>query len=684
MPTGGEWTARAPDPQPRPTEALDAATAQGLSRAMASPRGAGVVATLRAGDLRGALSRWSDLALAALVVSIVGMMIVPLPPTVLDVLISLNIGIALTLLLVSIYVTEALRIATFPTLLLLTTLFRIALQVSATRLILVRGDAGQVITAFGRFVVAGNLVVGVVIFLILTVVQFVVITRGAERVAEVAARFALDAMPGKQMAIDAELRAGHIDGAEAQRRRALLARESQLFGSMDGAMKFVKGDAIAGLVVLAVNVVGGLVVGVMQRNMELATAARTYTLLTIGEGLVSQIPALVISTSAGIIVTRVASENEGAGGHLGREIAGQILGQPRAIAIAAGLLAVLALVPGLPAFPFILLAAPLGFVAYRLLRWPAKGTALPASAAATTTPLVAPIVVELGPALGARLCTGGDSGALARRLSARLGDRLFSELGIPLPEVRVRLPADGLAADRYRLLLNEVALREGSADPRTTATIVEEGLGAALEQFLRRYGADLVGIQETQTLLDALSRTHPALVREVVPRLITPAQLTDVLRRLLDEGVSLRNLKDILGALAIWTPQERDPVALTEHVRAALRRPITFGYATGGVLGAYRLDPLIEDAVRDAIQRTASGSTLALEPTLARDIVAAVGRALASTTHPGSPVILTSADIRRYVRRLIETEHPTLAVLAYPELAPEARVQDLGAIRPAD
>jgi type III secretion protein V len=686
MSADGEWIASVPGHQPVRVPRLDAATAHGLSRAMASFRGAGVVATLRAGDLRGALSRWSDLALAALVVSIVGMMIVPLPPIVLDVLIALNIGISLTLLLVSIYVTEALRIATFPTLLLLTTLFRIALQVSATRLILVRGDAGQVITAFGRFVVAGNLVVGVVIFLILTVVQFVVITRGAERVAEVAARFTLDAMPGKQMAIDAELRAGHIDGAEAQRRRGLLARESQLFGSMDGAMKFVKGDAIAGLVVLAVNVVGGLVVGVMQRNMELAAAARTYTLLTIGEGLVSQIPALLISTSAGIIVTRVASDDEGAGSHLGREIAGQILGQPRALAIAAGLLAVLALVPGLPAFPFILLAAPLGFVAVRLLRWPANATVTTVTTAAATapTPLIAPIIVELGPALGARLCPNGNSDALAGRLSSRLADRLFAELGIPLPAVRVRLPADGLAGDRYRLLLNEVALREGSADPRTTAIAAEEGLGAALEQFLRRYGADLVGIQETQTLLDALTRTHPALVREVVPRLITPAQLADVLRRLLDEGVSLRNLKDILGALAIWTPHERDPVALTEHVRAALRRPITFGHATAGVVGAYRLDPLIEDAVRDAIQRTSAGSTLALEPLLARDILAAVGRALASSPHPGSPVILTSADIRRYVRRLIETDHPNLAVLAYPELAPEARVQDLGAIRPAD
>ena len=316
---------------------------------MAAKRTAEAVSLLRAGDVRGLLARYSDLALAGLVVAIVGMMIVPLPTPLLDLLISVNIAIAVVLLLVAIYVSDALKIATFPTLLLLTTLFRLALEVSATRLILLHADAGEVIRAFGNFVVAGNLVVGAVVFLILTMIQFIVISKGSERVAEVAARFTLDAMPGKQMSIDAELRAGHIDHNEARRRRTALARESQLFGSMDGAMKFVKGDAIAGIVVLAVNIVGGLVIGVLQRGMDVATAARTYTVLTIGEGLVSQIPALVISTSAGIIVTRVASEEEG--GHLGRDIGMQVMAQPKAIAIAAGLLVLLAIVPGLPGSP---------------------------------------------------------------------------------------------------------------------------------------------------------------------------------------------------------------------------------------------------------------------------------------------------------------------------------------------
>ena len=324
---------------------------------------------LRAGDVRGLLSRYADLALAGLVVAIVGMMIVPLPTPLLDLLISVNIAAAVTLLLVAIYVSDALKIATFPTLLLLTTLFRLALEVSATRLILLRADAGEVIRAFGNFVVAGNLVVGAVIFLILTMIQFLVVSKGSERVAEVAARFTLDAMPGKQMSIDAELRAGHIDHNEARRRRAALARESQLFGSMDGAMKFVKGDAIAGIVVLAVNIVGGLVIGIVQRGMDAGTAAHTYTVLTIGEGLVAQIPALIISTSAGIIVTRVASEEEG--GQLGRDIGLQIMAQPKALAIAAGLLALLAIVPGLPTVPFLTLALILGAVAWKLLRTPA-------------------------------------------------------------------------------------------------------------------------------------------------------------------------------------------------------------------------------------------------------------------------------------------------------------------------
>ena len=665
---------------------------------VAVKRSAEVVGLLRTGDVRLLLARYADLALAGLVVSIVGMMIVPLPTPLLDLLISVNIAAAVTLLLVAIYVSDALKIATFPTLLLLTTLFRLALEVSATRLILLHADAGEVIRAFGNFVVAGNLVVGAVIFLILTMIQFIVISKGSERVAEVAARFTLDAMPGKQMSIDAELRAGHIDHNEARRRRAALARESQLFGSMDGAMKFVKGDAIAGIVVLAVNIVGGLIVGILQRGMDAGTAARTYTVLTIGEGLVAQIPALVISTSAGIIVTRVASEEEG--GQLGRDIGLQIMAQPKAIAIAAGLLGLLAIVPGLPTIPFLTLGLILGAVAWRLLREPVRaaggatvgaaapagGTARAGAARATPeedsalSPVLTPVAVEVAAELGARLGpTAVSPGLFATEIVPRLRERLFAELGLPLPAVRLRPGVAGLGPTAFVLRINEVPLRRGEILQGDWETAGAR-LGDEVLELLRHHGHELFGLDEAQALLDALERTHPTLVREVVPKLVPLVLMTDILRRLLEEGISLRNLRDILGALAEWAPHERDPVALTEHVRGALRRVITYRYAgDSGVLAAYLLDPMIEDTIRDSVQKTATGNYLALEPQLSRDIVSAVGRAVGPGAGTGA-VLITGAEIRRYVRRLIETEHPDLAVLSFQELAPEAQIRPIARI----
>jgi type III secretion protein V len=635
-------------------------------------------------------------------VAIVAMMIVPLPTPLLDVLLSVNIAAAVTLLLVSLYVGEALRFATFPTLLLITTLFRLALEISATRLILLRADAGEVIRAFGDFVVAGNLVVGAVVFVILTIVQFIVISKGAERVAEVAARFTLDAMPGKQMAIDAELRAGHIDHVEARRRRAALARESQLFGAMDGAMKFVKGDAIAGIVVLGVNVVGGMIIGVLQRGMDPAQAARTYTVLTIGEGLVAQIPALLVSTAAGIIVTRVASEDEGGGGHLARDISRQILAQPKALAVTAGLLALLAVVPGLPAAPFLALGAALGAIAWGLLRAPAAredadvlGAApdLPAQGSAARpsgadaglpAPVLTPVAVEVGADLAPLLGPPDPRGAgtFMADVVPRVRERLFAELGLALPPVRLRPGAPGLAPGAFVIRLNEVPLGRGELAPAERGDAAAR-IGDEVLALLRRYGHEFVGVQETQALLDGLERTHPALVREVVPKLVSPVLLADVLRRLVEEGISLRNLRDVLGTLAEWAPHERDPVVLAEHVRAALRRTITFQHARGGgVLAAYMLDALIEDTIREAIHRTPTGSYLALEPQLSRDIVAAVGRALGpgGSGATAGAVLLTNAEIRRYVRRLVETDHPDLPVLSYQELAPEAEIRPLGRI----
>jgi type III secretion protein V len=646
------------------------------------------VSLLRARDVRGLLSRHGDVALAALVVAIVGMMIVPLPKLALDLLISCNFAVAVTLLLVAIHVGDALKIATFPTLLLLTTLYRLALQVSATRLILLDADAGQVIRAFGKFVVAGNLVVGAVIFLILTIIQYVVISRGSERVAEVAARFALDAMPGKQMAIDAELRAGLIDGDEARRRRAHLTRESQLYGSMDGAMKFVKGDAIAGLVVLLVNIVGGLVIGVFQRGMELSAAARTYTVLTVGEGLVAQIPALILSTAAGIIVTRVASEDEG--GHLGRDIGHQILRHPKAIAIAAVLLFLLALVPGLPLGPFLALAAVLGLVAFGLLRWPEpRATAAVAATATTAAAGVtaggaapAPLTVELGPALAAALMPDGDGDRLAARLAPRLAARVTGELGFPLPPLAARAAATGLGPLEFVLRLDGVPLARGEAARDRPAADAEAALGDHLLALVRRHGHELLGIEQAAALVRALEQTHPVLVREVFPKLVSPAVLAEVLRGLLAEGVPLVQLDRILEAVARWAPSERDPAALVERTRAALRRVISFRHAAAdGVLAVHLLDATVEQAIREAVQRSEAGSHLALEPQLAREIIAAVGRATAEQpTSPAGPVLVVAGDIRRHVRHLVEAEHPHIAVLSHAELDPSAKVRTLGAI----
>jgi type III secretion protein V len=607
------------------------------------------------GDLRALLTRHADLALAALVVLVVAMMIVPLPTFVLDVAITFNIAVSVTLLLLALYVGDALKIATFPTLLLLTTLFRLALEVSATRLILLKANAGQVIHAFGNFVVAGNLVVGAVVFAILTFIQLVVISRGAERVAEVGARFTLDALPGKQMAIDAELRAGHIDQAEARHRRASLARESQFFGAMDGAMKFVKGDALAGIVILLTNIVGGLVIGIVQRGMEPGAAVRTYTLLTIGQGLVAQIPALVISTAAGMLVTRVSSEDEEAGGQLGREVGRQILAQPRALAVAAALMAALALVPGLPMAPFLLLAVLFGVIAYRLLKTPEP---LPARAAGAS-PVLAPVVVELAAAEHRAL----------EALLPEVGSRIFAETGIPLPAVALQAASPDAPAV-IRLAEVPVARLEGRAGaPELAERLVE---------VMRRHGHELFGIQETQGLLDALERTHPALVREVVPKLVSPVLLAEVLGRLASEGISLRALPEVLGTLAEWAPRERDPGALTEQVRAALRRQITHKHADGGTLRAFSLDPMIEDAVREAIRQRDGTTHLALEPGLARDIVQAVGRAV--RVDPDHAVVVTAADVRPHLRRLLEAEHPRLAVLSFRELAPETRLEPRGRI----
>ncbi|MBI5517249.1 MAG: type III secretion system export apparatus subunit SctV [Deltaproteobacteria bacterium] len=682
----------------------------------------------------------ADIALAVLVVAIVATMIVPLPTALLDVLLAANLSLSVVLLLVALYVPDALAIASFPTVLLVTTLYRLALDVAATRLILGRGDGGEVIQAFGQFVVRGNYVVGGVMFLILTLVQFLVIARGSERVAEVAARFALDAMPGKQMAIDAELRGGGIDQTEARRRRRFLARESQFYGAMDGAMKFVKGDAIASMVIAVVNILGGLAIGVLQRDMSPADALARYGLLTIGEGLVAQIPALVISTAAGVIVTRVASEEPDV--PLGTEIGAQLVAQPRALAIAAGLLALFALAPGMPAMPFLVIAAALGAGARAVVlsaeRRARKAEVIgprPASTPAEVRrtreadgerddfqPGTVPVALELGAAHAALVESTDQGDAPLRVLIPGMREALFRELGVVFPGVRVRRSA--ASGPRHVVLkIHEVpavsfAMPEGSvlcfAPPEVVgeahaptatphpvtgercawvpmvhrAALEAQGLPCLdpaevvvvhLAHCLRSNAARFVGIQETQAMLDGLERQYPALVRQVVPKPVPVALLADVLRRLVDESVSVRNLREVLEAMAQVAPTEKDPVVLVEHVRGALRRELTHRHAPDGRLAAWLLAPEIEDAMRDGIQRTATGSWLALDPSLTADILAGVR---ASVGAGGAGVVLTTVDLRRFVRKLLETEFPRLEVLSFQDLDPKVQVAPRGRIHP--
>lgn len=653
---------------------------------------------MRGGDVRALLGRYADVALAAVVVGTVAMMIVPLPAILLDVLVTANIAAAVVLVLVAIYVTEALKIATFPTILLLTTLFRVAIEVSASRLILLHGNAGGVIDAFGRFVVSGNLVVGIVVFLILTMVQFVVVAKGAERVAEVGARFTLDAMPGKQLAIDAELRAGHIDREEAQRQRQRLARESQFFGAMDGAMKFVKGDAIAGLLVLAVNIVGGLVIGVFQRHLPFADAARTYTILTIGAGLVSQIPALLISTAAGVLVTRVSAEQEG--GSLGREIGNQVLAHPRALAFAAGLLALLALVPGLPAVPFLILAVALGWVAQRLLRQTYNETQSAfafetngegkAKGKGYASRMPGPLTLRLGIDLAKEIdASSGGHETRLRKVLVDLRNELFASRGIPLADIAVEL-SERLAPRDFQVLLHDVPVSEGTC-PADSVLASLDGMqfqspidlvALHLNKTLRQHAHELMGVQETQTLLDALTKDQPALVNEAVPKLVSVPALAEVLRQLAQERVSLRNLRAVLEAVVAAPSgngnEGRSIASLAQASRQGLRRAITRAYANSqGEVAAFVLDPMIEDALRDSLVR--GGDQAPVEPGLIEDIVVGARAAFGNVL---KPVVLTSSRVRRSLWKLLSAEIPDVTVLSYDELLPETQIETMGRIAP--
>ncbi len=680
------------------------------------------------------VTKYGDLCLAALLVGIITLMILPIPTFLLDTLLAINLGMAVSLLLVATYITSAVHLSVFPSLLLFTTLYRLALNITTTRLILLKAHAGAIIYTFGHFVVAGNYVVGAVIFLIITLVQFLVITKGAERVSEVAARFTLDAMPGKQMSIDSDMRAGLIDIEEARRRRRALERESQLFGAMDGAMKFVKGDAIAGLIITAINIVGGLIIGVLQKGMSLTKAVQTYSILTIGDGLVSQIPALLISITAGIVVTRVSSDEDDV--NLGRDIGRQMLSQPKALIIAGVLLLAFSLVPGFPKPQFILLGTIVGAVGYALYKPSKKEEETPSfdvkvvkakkdvqkpTEGAEEFSITIPLLVDIDAGTEEFL-----DASLFNNELVRLRGALYHDLGVPFPGIHLRFN-ENITDNNYVILFQEIPVAQGvlkknyllvreredllhaldveysKGDPflpytetlwvhdKYRDTIVKAGfpflessgiITYHLSFLLKKHASEFVGLQETKFLLDRMETQFPELIREVL-RILPIQRISEIFQRLVQEQISIRNLRSILESLIEWGQKEKDVVLLTEYVRNDLRRYISYKYSGGGnVLAVYLLDPDVEEMIRQAIRQTSAGSYLALDPVKAKALTDRVKNEVGDIDiRRSKPVLLTSMDIRRYVRKLIELEFEELPVLSYQELTSEISVQPLGRIK---
>jgi flagellar biosynthesis protein FlhA len=676
------------------------------------------------------VARNSDVFMAVAVVGILVFMVMPLPPMLLDLLLSFNITFSLVIVLASMYVQRPLELSAFPSILLLATLFRLSLNVASTRIILLHGNegtqaAGNVIKAFGGFVVGGNYLVGIIVFLILVVINFMVITKGAGRIAEVAARFTLDAMPGKQMSIDADLNAGLITEQEARERRELITLEAEYYGAMDGANKFVRGDAVAGIVITLINIIGGLTIGVFQNNMSFAHAAQNYTLLTIGDGLVTQVPALIISTAAGVIVSRAGAESS-----LGKEITSQILIQPRAIAVASAVLFGFGLVPGLPTLPFMILALLSGGLAYGVFQ-SIKETArveaeekiqeekaIPADQFDSLPPLDT-LAIEVGYGLIPLVDIEQDGQLLDRIKSLRR--QIARELGIIVAPVHIQDNMQ-LKPGEYTILLkgNEVARGElmtnyylamnpGTAEGEVNGIATKEptyGLPALwikedakekalaqgftvvdlatvltthLSEIVKQHCHELLGRQDVQQLLDTMKDTHPKVVEELVPNLLPLGGVVKVLQNLLQEQIPIRDLLAILEALADWAPATKDLNILTERVRHALARTITKMHLTSdGKIAAVTLGHTVEAAIAEALQQSDQGSFLSLDPLIAQQLMNNLARSLekmAAIDH--QPVVMCSALIRPHFKMLVDRFMPHVVVLSYDEILSNIEIQTI-------
>lgn len=680
------------------------------------------------------VTRNSDLFIAIGILVVLAVMIVPLPAIVLDMALSLSLALSILILLVSIYIKRSLDFTSFPSLLLMTTLFRLSLNVATTRLILTNGHegtsaAGHVIEAFGNFVVGNNYVIGFIMFVILIVINFIVITKGSGRVAEVAARFTLDAMPGKQMAIDADLNSGLITEAEARKRRKEISSEADFYGSMDGASKFVRGDAIAGIIITIINIVGGLAVGVLQKDLDFATAAQFYTMLTIGDGILSQIPALIISTAAGTIVTRTSNSEQ----DMGAEVTSQLFVNPRAVTIAGGVMALMAVVPGLPTVPFMLIAVFLIGTGWLVKKYHEEektnekrrqddiSNAPKKENVESMLPLD---LVELEVGYGLiNIIESDKAGDLLERIVS-IRKQFAVDLGIVVPSIHIRDNLQ-LAPGEYRLMIkgNRVgggllrpecllAMDPGNVMQRVDGIATKEpafGLDALwinpsrkddaedagytvvdlptvmathLTEILRTHAHELLGRQEAASLIENFKKTHPKVVEELIPDLLPLGSVVRVLQNLLKEQISIRDLLTIFETLADEAPRQKDLEVLTESVRRALARGITAKYTTdAGHIPVMTLHPHIEEMIANSLLQTEQGVQLVMDPNTAHHLINNIAGAVEA--HPeiaGQPILLTSPTSRRHLYKLTSRFIPQLVVLSHNELTSDAHVQSVATV----
>lgn len=689
---------------------MDLATRLGVQNAVSAPARANNV---------------SDLVVPLAIIGIVLMMVIPLPAFLIDFLLALSLAISIGVFLIGLFMEKVLQFSAFPAVILVATLLRLSVNVATTRLILLHGHeghgaAGHVVETFGRFVVQGNVVVGLVVFLILVVINFVVITKGAGRVAEVAARFALDGMPGKQMAIDADLNAGVINSEVARERRSSVEREADFFGAMDGASKFVKGDAVAGLLITAINLLGGLLLG-LAAGMSLGEAAETFSILSVGDALVSQIPALLISAAAGVVVTRSAT-----GEQLGRALKTQLFGSRRAVAVTAGMLTLMALIPGMPAIPFLAFAGLLAFAASKVPREAVEGDqvatveAPPAPTSAEEIDAALPVDVlalEVGYEL-VRIVDPSMGGSLVERIAA-LRKQLALDIGVVVPPVHIRDNLQ-LPPGSYRILLlgtevadgdthagrllaldatghapavdgipttdpafgkpaRWIALRDRELAEAFGYTVVDHTTIVAthLAEVIRRHAHEILGRAELQHLFDVFGRSTPKLVEELVPNLLSFSEVQKVMRNLVREGVSIRDLRSIVEALVDMAPNTKDTEQLTEIVRQRLSRQLTSAF-TGpdGSITTLVLDTKVEDLFRHSLREIVQGTGGALDPQKAQQLSTALDKAVQRMSDAGfAPSVVTSPDIRRYVRAFAERRCPSLAVLSFRELEPDVPIR---------